>query len=784
MDKHSDKQLFSDAKGWSRDLEKEVQNRFANHEVSNFDIKSSKPFFGIDTPPPYPSGRPWHLGAAAQYSQIDAIARSQRMLGREVLFPIGMDRNGLPVERYTEKKYEIKMRETEREKFIELCRGALDDLQSEMVDILKAIGFSADFKRMYRTDSDEYRTLTQATFIKHWKDGMIYRGNRPTNYCVECGTTIADAEIEYKELPTKLAYFNFQVKESKNKITIASTRPELLAACRAIIVNPEDERYKGMIGKHAIVPIYKTEVNIIGHPSAKPEFGSGAVMVCSYGDYNDVLLFKELGLEEKIIINDTGRLTDVAGKLSGLTVNSARKEILKLLQEDGTLEKVQEISHRTPTCDRSKNPIEIIPMDEYYMKVRDLKEKVMEITNELNFIPDQHKQILFNWMKVAMDWPISRRRFYGTEIPLWYCKKCSEPYVPQPGKYYKPWKENPPNGTTCKKCGSKEFYGDVRTFDTWMDSSVSSLFVTRYSTDPEFYSKTYPLTIRAQGIDIVRTWLYYSIVRCFELTKRPPWSNVWIGGMGLDEHGEKMSKSKGNGVDPMLIIERYGSDAFRFWAASEASPGSNFLFSEQRIMGSQKFLTKLWNVAKFIKEFGDYGINEKPEKLFPTDKWILEELYSAVKDSLEGHRSFNFFIPSNRIREFTWNVFAPHYIEMVKARAYGKDFSKEERLSAIYTLNQTLRAILLLLAPICPFITESIWTSLYSEESIHKMEFPKDLPSFKEMSKYSSIITDFNTKVWGEKRANGISLRDPVSVRIPEELTIFEKDLKAMHNLK
>ncbi len=784
MDKQDSKQIFSDAKGWSRDLEKEIQKRLDNLELSNFDVKIAKPFFGIDTPPPYPSGRPWHLGAAAQYSQIDAIARSERMLGKGVLFPIGMDRNGLPVERYTEKKYDIRMRETEREKFIELCRGALDDLQSEMVEILKAIGFSADFKNMYRTDSDEYRALTQATFIKHWKDEMIYRGNRPTNYCVECGTTIADAEIEYKELPTKLAYFTFQVKGSKDTITIASTRPELLGACRAIIANPEDTRYKSLIGKRAIVPIYKTEVDILGHSSAKPEFGSGAVMVCSYGDYNDVLLFKELGLDEKIIINENGRLTDAAGKLAGLTVNSGRKEILRLLQEDGSLEKVQEISHRTPTCDRSKSPVEIIPMDEYYMKIKDLKDKVAEIIDGLNFIPEQHKQILLNWMKVAADWPISRRRFYGTEIPLWYCKKCNEAYVPQPGRYYRPWKENPPSETVCKKCKSTEFYGDTRTFDTWMDSSVSSLFVTKYLNDANFHSKTYPLTIRAQGVDIVRTWLFYSIVRCFELTKTPPWSNVWIGGMGLDEHGEKMSKSKGNGVDPMLIIERYGSDAFRFWAASEASPGSNFLFSEQRIMGAQKFLTKLWNVAKFIKEFGDYGMTEKPKKLLPADKWILEELSSAVKDSLKGYTAFNFFVPSNRLREFTWNIFAPHYIEMVKARAYGKDFSKEEKLSAIYALNQTLRTILLLLAPICPFITESIWTSLYSEESIHKMRFPSSITGFEEMAKYSNIIIEFNTKVWREKRSRGVSLRDSISLDIPTDLEIFEKDLRAMHNLK
>lgn len=784
MEDSGNKQLFSDARGWDRHLEKDIQKRLEELGVSIFDLKSEKPFFGIDTPPPYPSGRPWHIGAAAQYSQIDAIARSQRMLGKNVLFPVGIDRNGLPVERYTEKKYNIRMRETDREKFIELCRVALDDLQNEMINILKDIGFSADFQKLYRTDSDEYRTLTQATFIKHWNDGMIYRGNRPTNYCPDCGTTIADAEVEYEELPTKLAFFSFKIEGSNDKITIASTRPELLGACGAVIVNPDDDRYKHVIGKHALTSIYGTKVSIIGHPSAKPEFGSGAVMVCSYGDYNDVLLFRELGLEEKVIVNDKGRMNEAAGKLAGLTVHSARAETLKLLKENGSLEKVQEISHRTPMCDRSKTPIEIIPMDEYYMKVAGFKDKISELINGIDFVPEQHRQILSNWIKVASDWPVSRRRFYGTEIPLWYCKKCDEPYVPAPGKYYRPWKEEPPAGAACNKCGSKEFRGDLRTFDTWMDSSVSSLFVTRYLTDDSFNSKTYPLTVRTQGIDIVRTWLYYSIVRCFELTKKAPWSNVWIGGMGLDERGEKMSKSKGNIVDPISIIENHGSDAFRFWAASEASPGSNFLFSEQRIIGAKKFLTKLWNVAKFIKEFGDYNVGEAPKKLLPSDRWILEELYPVIKDSLDGYASFNFFKPSNRVREFVWNVFAPHYIEMVKGRAYGKGFSKEDRLSAIYTLNTVLKTLLVLLAPICPFITESIWLSLYSNESIHRTEFPKEPIRFEEMSKYATAITDFNTNVWKEKRAHGISLRDPISFKIPKELEIFAADLTSMHNLK
>jgi valyl-tRNA synthetase len=265
------------------------------HKTYLFKAKrESKPFV-IDTPPPYPSGN-WHIGAVAQYSQIDMIARSSRMFGNQVLFPIGMDRNGLPVEIYTEKLFKIKMRETPREKFIELCNNALNDLERKMLDTMKRIGLSGNYDAIYRTDSVEYRKLTQSTFIRLWKEGLIYEATRPNNYCHVCGTTIADAEVEYRELPTRLTYIHFKVKETGENITIATTRPELICSCQLIIVNPTDERYTTVQGKHAVLPIYGREVEIRPHPSAKPEFGSGAVMICSYGDYTDVLLFRELGL--------------------------------------------------------------------------------------------------------------------------------------------------------------------------------------------------------------------------------------------------------------------------------------------------------------------------------------------------------------------------------------------------------------------------------------------------------------------------------------------------------
>lgn len=764
-------------KAWNPELELKILKQWEESHLYDFVPKDDN--FTIDTPPPYPSGRPWHIGAAAHYAQIDMIARTARMNGKNVFFPLGIDRNGLPVEFYTEKKHNIRMREMERGKFLDLCREALDDLEAEMIQIMKNLGLSADLENYYRTDSEEYRALTQATFIELWNKGLIYVAKRPNNYDWVSGTTIADAEIIYLDIPTKLVYMKFQIKNSDNTITIASTRPELLCTCKTIIVNSEDERYADLVGKKVIVPVSNQEVEIKTHHSAQKEFGSGAVMVCSYGDHNDVTLFRELKLEEAIAIGLDGRMTEVAGEYSGLKLKQARTKIIEDLEKKGFVEKIEDVVHRTPISERSKNPIEIIPMEEYYLKQLDSVEKMKSLGSEINFHPPMHKQILMNWLEsISIDWPISRRRFYGTEIPIWYCKSCSEPHVPEPGKYYKPWKEEAPFNK-CRKCSSSEFVGEERTFDTWMDSSISPLFVSKYTKDEDFFKKTYPATIRPQAKDIVRTWLYYTLLRCEQLTNQKPWSEAWIMGYGLDEKGMKMSKSKGNALDPLPIIQKMGADTFRFWSASEINHGYDFRCSEQKIESTKKFLSKLWNVSRFLSSFPIID----SATLAPTDKWILSELDGLISKCKKGYVEYNFFIPAIALREFTWNLFAAHYIEMVKSRAYGIGFSEEEKNGAIYTLHKTLSTILKLLAPITPFITDYLWQTLYSKQSIHKeLQVQQELPE--DMTKFSKEIIEFNSNVWNEKKRKNLSLKDSVSISIPENLIQFKKDLRSMHNLE
>jgi valyl-tRNA synthetase len=776
------------AKSWNPAVEKTIFKKWEKEDLYNFSIIEQKQPFVIDTPPPYPSGSPWHIGAAAHYAQIDMIARTARMMKYNVMFPIGIDRNGLPVEIYTEKKYKIRMRQMDRAKFLDLCRVALDGLEYEMINIMKSMGLSGNFKEYYRTDSDEFRSLTQSTFIDLWKRGLVYLANRPNNYCSDCGTTIADQEIIYRDVPTRLVYISFNIQGSDNNIVIASTRPELLFACQAIIVNPKDERYTKVRGKHAMVPIFNREVEILSHPSAKPEFGSGAVMVCSYGDQNDVQLFRQLGLEEIVALNNNGKTTAAAGPYANLRVNEARMKIIEDLKNSGLIEKEVNIMHRTPLCERSNTPIEIIPLQDYYVKQLDYIPYLKKLAMKIKVHPEMHRQILLNWLdSVAIDWPVSRRRFYGTEIPIWYCNNCKAPNLPEPGKYYRPWKEEPPF-EKCIKCGKDEFTGEERTFDTWMDSSITPLFITKYKKDQKLNNYTYPTKIRPQGKDIVRTWLYYTLLRCFQLTDKQPWSDVWIMGYGIDEKGEKMSKSKGNVIDPFPIIHQYGADTFRFWSASESNLGYDFRCSELRIASAQKFLSKLWNIARFISSF--VVILDIPSNLSSSDRWIIAELSKLIEECKKGFDNFNFFIPATAIREFTWNIFASHYLEMVKGRVYDTTNEIGQR-SAVYTLHICLSTILLLLAPICPFITEELWTTLYSTKSIHQEHIPQSREYYREMTGYTKSIMVFNSTVWNKKKetisketGKPLSLKDFIDVDIPAELDLFKNDLRVMHNLK
>ncbi len=768
---------------WDRALERQIFDSWETSCLYALDKNSPKPIWSIDTPPPYASGG-WHVGGAMHYSNIDMIARYKRMAGFSVLFKMGIDRNGLPAEIAAEKEFGIKMTEVPREKFLGMCAQILDKYEVQILSICKSLGFSMNSllpSGVYRTDSPEYRAITQATFIELWKKGLIYEDNRPNNWCTDCRTTIADAEIEYKDHDTELTYLKFEAEADKI-LEIATTRPELLCACACILVHPTDSRYIDIHNKKAKVPIYGKEVPIIPHPSAKPEFGSGAVMVCSYGDYTDVRLFRELGLKPTSAIGPDGKMTEAAGKYAGLRIKQARRAILADLAENGLVVKQEKVMHRTPVCWRSKTPIEFVSMPEYYLKQLDFVPEILKTIEKIEFHPMEGKQLLVDWANsVSMDWPISRRRYYGTEIPLWYCSNCRTPVVPEPGKYCRPWSENPPVDK-CPKCGHAGFTGETRTFDTWMDSSISELVVCGYRNDDPLFKRAFPCSIRPQGKEIVRTWLFYTLLRAYQLFGAAAFRHVWISGLVMDDKGEKMSKSIGNVVYPEPMLEKYGADAFRYLAASEASLGSDIRFSEEKLRGASKFVQKLFNLSRFISSFPQAN---RPAKLEAADEWILVELGRMTGECKDGYEKLDFFTPSTRARSFAWELFADHYVELVKARAYNREnlFSKEAQESAWFTLHECLKTILKVLAPIMPFVTEHVWLSAYGPESVHVQQFPKAPEHDKRLLELTPKIIGLNGSVWKSKKDKGVSMKEPLSkLEIPKELEPMARDLKAMHN--
>ncbi len=742
----------------------------------------------IDTPPPYPSGK-WGVAQAAHYAQIDMIARFFRMTGYKVLVPFYADRNGLPVEVAVEKRFNItaaelaKTREG-RVKFIDMCRSVLDELEGDLVNVWMRIGCSFNYWRS-GTDSESYRRLTQTTFIELWNKGLMYVSERPVSWCPRCRTSLAEAEVEFVEEKAKLYYIKFYINGSDRYVVIATSRPELIGACDAVIYNPDDERYKHLRGRELVLPIYGRTIPVLEHSYAKPEFGTGLVMICSYGDINDVRLFRELGLTPRILINVDGVMNENAGEfLKGLPVREAKKKIVEVLQANGYIVRSEEYVHEIPVCWRCKTPVEYIHMEEYFLKQLEFKDKLLRLIDEMEFKPEEHKVKLINWVNsITMDWPISRSRFYGTEIPVWICSNCWSRIVPEPTRYYRPWAEEAPVDR-CPKCNAPRelLVGEVKTFDTWFDSSVSPLYVSGYLNNKELSIKALSNAVRPQGYDIIRTWLYYTILRVYQLVNRPAFKWVRISGMGLDEKGEAMHKSKGNVIYPEQFVEKYGADAFRYWAAAASRLGSDYRWSEKLIKTGTFFITKLINIARFISTFPEVNGGFK---LRPIDEAMLNYLYRISEEVINAYNNLDVYEPINKLYSLTWDVFASNYVEAVKIRAYGLgNYVEDEVRGAWYVLHKTLRTILKLLAPILPFTTDYIWRNLYDVKGVHVQLI--DVKEIRYETQHKDLIPKLvvvNSLIWKYKKENNIRFSENLNARlyIPRDVEHLAEELKDLH---
>ncbi|MGC8940517.1 MAG: valine--tRNA ligase [Candidatus Nanoarchaeia archaeon] len=700
-------------------IEEKWQNWWVENKIYKFNPRSKKPVFAIDTPPPYISGE-LHMGHGVSYTGFEFIARYKRMTGHNVLFPIGFDDNGHPTERYVEQKYNIKSIDTPREKFIELCLKETEELSKIAKAQLIKLGHSYDWDLFYSTISPKAVKIAQLSFLDLYSKGLIYKTNQPTLFCTSCQTALSQADVENKTRKTKLYYIDFKIKDSNEKIQIATTRPELLPACVGVFVHPEDTRYVKFVGKTAIVPILELEVPIMQDPAVQKEFGTGVVMICTYGDKTDLDWQRKYSLPIHVIIEKNGKLNQNAGKFVGLSLQQAKEKIIQELKERNFLQKEEDIEQNVGVCWRCKNPIEILLTEQWAIKLLHLKEQLIEIGRQINWKPEYYRKRYEEWVSgLAWDWVISRQRHYGVPMPVWYCENCGQVILPEPKDLpVYPIKDRPKK--PCPNCGGKKFKPELDVFDTWMISSLTPQLVRGFT--PE----SIPFDLRPQGYEIIRTWAFYTILKSYLHFGKPPWKSIVINGMILDPQGKAMHKSLGNVINPLDLVEKYGSDALRYFA-SVVNIGEDAPFMEKELIRAQKLMIKIWNVGKFLELW-----KVKPKAKFQpkhiTDRWIFARLNQILAQYRASFEAYDAVTARRVLEQFFWHEFCDFYLEMIKHRLYSPR-NNEEKESAAQTLWTSYLILLKLFAIFFPHLTEEIYSEIYKPfektKSIHLTQLPE-----------------------------------------------------------
>ena len=721
--------------------EKVWEKKWEDEDIYKYIGDGSRPRYVIDTPPPYPTGS-IHLGHVLNWVYIDMNARYRRQKGADVLFTQGWDCHGLPTEVKVEETHGIKKNDVSRAKFREYCVDLTTDNIAKMKAQMRAMGYSQDWSREFVTMTPEYMKRTQYSFLKMYNEGLIYQGIHPVNWCPRCETAIAFAEVEYSDNTTFLNYVNFppavedsyddivssqasgkQADPADEGILIATTRPELMSACVAVVIHPEDERYTHLLGKYVEVPLSHQKVKIIADEEVDPEFGTGAVMICTFGDKTDVSWVQKYDLEIINAIDETGTLTAASGRYEGMDLQTCKKQTIEDLKAEGYLLKQEQVDQNVGQCWRCKTPIEILVKKQWFVAVRDLIEKTKTAADEMNWVPEHMKSRMVNWAdSMEWDWCISRQRIFATPIPVWYCKDCGKVILPDVEDLpIDPTQDKPKHAC---ECGCEEFIPEEDVLDTWMDSSISPLSIAGWP--DEDYVNHFPSNIRPQGHDIIRTWAFYTTLRCLALTGQKPFDDIVINGMVFGEDGNKMSKSRPEFVvGPEEVIEKYGADSLRTWAANSV-PGSDVIFDWKDIKHGYRFLRKFWNAFRFISmQIFDEEVSydDVKDNLGPLDLWILSKLNSLNVKVDNAFADYNFADTITSIERFFWHDFCDEYIEAVKYRLYS-DVSDESRRAAKYTLRTVVETSLKLLAPIAPFFTEEVY-QYFSDESIHTTSWPE-----------------------------------------------------------
>ncbi len=739
----------------------EVETRWQGvwrDEDHYFDPVSEKPRFIIDTPPPYPTGD-FHIGNAFNWCYIDFIARYHRMCGYNVMFPQGWDCHGLPTEVKVEELNNITKNDVSRLEFRRLCQELTEKNIGKMRKTLRRMGFSTDWSHEYITMRPEYFKKTQMSFLKMASDGYIYQSEHPVNFCPRCETAIAFAEVSYSERQTSLNFFDFDGLE------IATTRPELLAACVAVAVHPEDGRYRDLEKNTLTVPLFGHTVPLIKDEAVDPAFGSGAVMICTFGDKQDVHWWKQHNLALRKAIDRTGRMTATAAKYKGLRAEECRREIINDMKEAGILKRQEPLEQRVGTCWRCKTPIEILSERQWFVRVH--PDEILKAAREVSWFPAHMLLRMENWAsQMEWDWCISRQRIFATPIPVWFCSQCGHALFPDPVDLpVDPTVDLPKK--PCPHCGSCEATGETDVLDTWMDSSISVMHVTGW--DGSTVPPLFPAQIRPQGHDIIRTWAFYTILRSVALTGKRPWDKILVNGMVLGEDGFKMSKSRGNIIVPEEILSKYGADSLRQWAAAGAATGSDITFSWNDVVAASRFQTKMWNIVRFaLMQLDRAPYSAGAVATHVIDRWLLSRLHAAVAEVTVAMDACQFDRALKAIREFAWETLADNYIELVKGRLYGDGPGRE---SACAALAETMDTLCRLLAPFVPHFAEECYARL-GKGSVHRQSWPTAGLVDAAAELEGNLIAEVTAAVRRHKHEKGMALNAPLG-----HVTVYAPDV-------
>ena len=692
--------------------------------------ENKKPPYTIVIPPPNVTGQ-LHMGHALDETLQDILIRFKRMNGYNALWVPGTDHAGIATQIKVEENLRVNEGLTRydlgREKFLERVWDWKNKYGNRIINQLKKLGCSCDWTRERFTMDEGCSKAVKEVFVSLYEKGLIYRGHRIANWCPNCKTALSDAEVENPEQQGAYWHIKYFVKDSDEYVVVATTRPETLFGDTAVAVNPEDKRYAHLVGKTVIVPFVNREIPVITDEYADMEKGTGCVKITPAHDPNDFLVGERHNLEQINVMNDDATLNEVAGKFCGMDRYAAREAIVKELEESGALLKVEPTVHNVGVCYRCGTTVEPLISDQWFVKMEPLAKPAIEAVKNgtIKFVPENQSKKYFNWMENIHDWCISRQLWWGHRIPAYYCDKCGNMTVS---------KEEVP---VCPKCGAKTRQ-EEDVLDTWFSSALWPFSTLGWPEKTKDYDYYYPTSTLVTGYDIITFWVSRMIFSGLEHTGKAPFDTVLIHGLVRDEHGKKMSKSSGNGVDPLGVIDKYGADALRFTLVTGNSPGNDMRYSDKKVEASGNFANKIWNASRFmLMNLDDDTKPGIPEQLGIEDKWILSKYNTAVKEITANIEKFELGVASAKIYEFVWDILCDWYIELIKPRLFekGSVSNKNAQSVLLYVLSGTLK----LLHPFMPFITESIWSHLGYDHPIIVSEWPKENPELDFASECASM---------------------------------------------